>query len=370
MGGRHTYPALPALVGLLSGAVLCLSGALYAQATKEHASAVRNISSASKGKPSSLSPLEIWRKSQTIGADRPMRAQFSLTIWRDGKSFATLAQVAQGAHGSYRMVYEAPPSARGRVVWIHNRNYWQYEPAKNLLTRTELPARDTWSKSLAHQQIERNYRVSLLSDRETVAGRATYLIELKAVSEGKGRQRIWVDRATFKALRVETYYANGTLARLITYSNIAFPARIPDSEMKPALGPNVRRRETPLSTTMPESDSRKMAERARSVGLMAEGPLGFRLERVMVGRVGKKQTLQLIYSDGLETLSVFVQENGAPFRQASAEWRAVPMKQITAYRRVRGHTDTLLWTHRGRRYTVIAHLQPSAMEAFVREQIR
>lgn len=366
---RHACAVPLALAGLLSGAALCLSSALDAQSAQGRAPAGSG-SAASKGKPTSLSPLEIWRRSQTLGAERPMRAQFSLTIWRDGQSFATLAQVTQGANGSYRMVYEAPPSARGRVVWVYDRSYWQYEPSKNLLTRTELPAQDARSRQTAYRQIERNYRIRLISERDAAAGRPAYLIELAAVSDGKGRQRIWVDRATFKALRVETYYADGTLARLITYSNVAFPANIPDSELNPVVGPNVRRREATLSAAMRESSSRAMAERARSVGLAAEGPLGFRLEQVMVSRVGKKQTLQLIYSDGLETLSVFVQENGAPFRQASAEWRAVPMKRITAYRRLQGHTSTLLWTQHGRRYTAISHLEPSAMEAFVREQIR
>lgn len=368
---RRRVCAIPLmLAGLLSGAALCLSGALDAQTAGSRRAPAGNSPSASRSKTALLSPLEIWRRSQTLGADRPMRAQFALTIWRDGQSFATLAQVTQGAKGSYRMVYEAPPSARGRIVWVHNRSCWQYEPAKNLLTRTELPALDLSSRQTAYQQIARNYRISLVSDRDAAAGRPAYLIELTALSGGKGRQRIWVDRATFKSLRMETYYADGTLARLITYSNVVFPAHIPDAEMKPAVGPSVRRREFTLSAAMRESGSRAMAERARSVGLTAEGPLGFRLERIIRSRVGRKQTLQLIYSDGLETLSVFVQENGAPFRQPSAGWRAVPMKQITAYRRLQGHTSTLLWTHRGRRYTAISHLEPSAMETFVREQIR
>src|SRR5690349_13655385 len=59
---------------------------------------------------------DIWRKSVQQGANVPMRAHISVTLWKQGKTTATLARMIQRGKGRYRMTYEAPPEARERVV--------------------------------------------------------------------------------------------------------------------------------------------------------------------------------------------------------------------------------------------------------------
>lgn len=307
----------------------------------------------------------VWQKSVQQANKVPMRARMSVTLWKRDKTVATLAQVTQGPNGVYVMRYEAPAEARGRIVYADGTTQWQIEPKRNLVTKMPLaPHReDTEANAL----LERNYRFRLASTQEHAAGRSTYLLELVPIHAGKGRQRRWIDRQNFKTLRIETYYADGTLARVVSYQQVSFPASIAASEFRPQINKNAHVVSRPGASSTTPAD--QLVQQAQTLGLKADSNTGFHLTQVAARTVGKSSVTQMLYTDGIETVSVFVREGGA-LRPSAKDWSRVSLKGVAAYHQRREHTDALVWARGGRHYTAVSHLEPEALQAFAAEQIR
>src|SRR5579872_5124471 len=155
--------------------------------------------------------LTIWRKSLAEGEDTPMRAEMVMTQRRHGITYTTQAHIVQGARGRYRMEYVLPAEARGRIVFSDGQTNWQYEPGRNLLAKTTMVAISEQKDREAETLIESNYRIVLVSDRASTAGRDAYLLDLLPRHAGKSSQRRWIDKRTYKTLRLETHYTDGIL---------------------------------------------------------------------------------------------------------------------------------------------------------------
>ena len=162
--------------------------------------------------------------------------------WRKhGQTFETRAHVEQGAKGRYRMEYTFPASTRGRIVFSDGNTQWQAEPGRNLLASTDLIPENEQNERNTEDLLARNYRIALVSDEETIAGRRAYLLELLPRQEGKSSQKRWIDRETNKTLRIETHYPDGILARMIAYNVTALPAHIAPSDFAPPANPMLQR---------------------------------------------------------------------------------------------------------------------------------
>ena len=296
-----------------------------------------------------------------------MRARLSLTFWKEGKTIATLGHVVQGGRGRYRIEYEAPPSARGRIVWVDGAEHWQQEPGQRHPSRTAVAPPTPETRQAAHQLVTRNYRIDLVSSRETSAGRPAYVLALRSRHPGKGRMRRWVDLKTFKTLREETYFADGALARVVSYARVSLPAAVNDSDFRPPSIPAGSRGMGHISRAQtPE----RLAQGAREAGMRVHGSLGFELQGVYGATISRRPATQLLYSDGLESLSIFAQGGVPPLQTAPRGWRSMRIGTVTVFHSTSAHTDTMVWNHSGRRYTLVSHLEPSAVASFLRAQLR
>lgn len=312
-------------------------------------------------------PLVIWHKSITQGADVPMRAELTLTWRRHGITHITQAHVVQGSGGQYRMEYLQPEEARGRVVYSDGHTNWQYEPRKNLLARTTLIPENEQNERDTEDLIKQNYRVVLVSDQEVVQGRTTFLLELLPKHSGKSTQRRWIDRATFKTLRVETHYTDGILARSIAYQPIALPAQVSNSEFLPVQTPGLRSVASPGESAVLPAANR--GDCASSLGLKAEGALGFQVTQVASSSLDKNRSAHLLYSDGIESVSVFVQKSNLTANPVAANWHPVTIEGHPAFENLDGHLDAVAWIQMGKRYTALSHLEPKALRLFVAGQM-
>lgn len=342
-----------AITPIASGIAVVLIASLALSITRVHTAQERSAK-------------DIWRKSVQQGTDVPMRARIAVTLWKEGKTTATLARLVQAGQGRYCMTYEAPPEARGRVVCGDGSTHWQYEPKRNLVIKTplDLPSQESEGVLL----IEQNYRFKLVSNQDNTAGRPAYLLELVPVHAGKGRQRRWIDRQNFKTLRIETTYTDGSLARTVTYQQATFPAQISDTELLPKFQKTAHI--IARSGASEHTPTARFVERARALGLKAQGALGFQLKQATISKVNKIAVAQLLYTDGIETISIFVRNGGTvPQPAALIKWQRLTFGRVVAYHQSHDHTDALVWTHAGRQYTAVSHLEPKALQAFVRGQL-
>ena len=310
----------------------------------------------------------LLRQSITVGAEVPMRAGLTMTRRRHGQTLTTQARVAQGSRGRYRMEYLLPPDARGRIVTSDGQANWQYEPRQDLLARTQLIPENEQNERATQDLIAQNYRLVVVSENEVVEGRDAWLLELLPRLAGKSSQRRWIDRQTFKTLRVETHYEDGILARMVAYDHIVLPANVTPGEFEPPHGDKLH-----SLNSVADSDSFAGADQpafARALRLTPDGALGFRLVQVASSSLDKGKTAHLLYSDGIESVSVFVQQGGTPAPINAAGWHTITINKQTAFENLDGHLDAIVWTQNNYRYTALSHLGPKALQQFVGSQLR
>jgi len=313
-------------------------------------------------------PRAIWRQSITVGADVPMRAELTMTRRRHGQTLTTRAHILQGPEGRYRMEYLLPADAKGRIVYSDGHTTWQYEPGRRLLAKTPLIPENEQNERQTEDLIERNYRLVLVSDQETAAGRPVYLLELLPRQADKSTQRRWIDRQTYKTLRVETHYPDGILARMVAYENVTLPAQVAATEFQPSPTGTLSFVNTgATSNIIPVHD---LAACASGLGLKAEGALGFQLAQVASSSLETAPTAHLLYTDGIESVSVFVQNGGPPAQGDQRSWHRVNIEGQTAFENLDGHLDAVVWVRNGHRYTAVSHLGPRALQVFVGDQMR
>ena len=159
--------------------------------------------------------------------------------------------------------------------------------------------------------LERNYRVSG-SSGSTVAGRPATLVE--ASRGGAVAARWWIDDATGLLLGQETYDEQGqlTLSSRFTSIRIGNTSAILE-HLPPRLGVST------TTSALTVSSSPQLT----ALGWSCSNSLaGLALVRVRTDRAGSPQVLHLVYSDGLNTVSVFQRRGllaappqGAPWDQ-------------------------------------------------------
>lgn len=267
--------------------------------------------------------------------------------------------VTDGA-GRYRHTYVTPGSGAGRVILSDSRTNYQYEPTRNaVLRRPEISPEPSEIASPTH--LTHAFVGAGTPESAPLLGRPTRLILSAATRENRSTyiwEKRWVDAATGRSLKTETYAPSGRLVRRFEITRVSFPAAVPQKVFRPNFPANART----IAAATPLSKS-AFAEAAR-LGLPREAQ-GFRLQsaaRSLAARTGTKPATHLIYSDGTRTISLFVADmSGAPLPSPlpAPEWRSVPLPQgVTAYvRRSRDNAHTLLvWVSDNRRYTAVSQL--------------
>ena len=310
----------------------------------------------------------IWRKSLTLGTETTMRAEMTMTRRRHGITYTTQAHIVQGSHGRYRMEYMLPTEARGRIVFSDGHSNWQYEPAQNLLSKTELPVPSEIKDRDAETLIESNYRIVLVSDQATAAGRPAYLLDLLPKHAGKSSQRRWIDKLTYKTLRIETHYTDGILASLVAYDQVALPAVVTAADFQPMQAAGIRHTSTSMSAQdVPSRDFDRIAARLH---LKTHLELGFELIGIGVSALNKVRTTQFLYSDGIETISIFVQKAETNLTNAPDHWQKLTVSGVPVFQNIDWHLNTLVWARDGNRYTAVSHVVPRGLQIIVASELQ
>jgi sigma-E factor negative regulatory protein RseB len=144
------------------------------------------------------------------------------------------------------------------------------------------------------ERVRQHYRIEA-GPRGRIAGREAQAIEFRASDDARFTYRIWRDRATNLPLQTEILNAEG---------------RVQETFMFATVEPGVRPTEAELTMQVPDGvpvvERRRLAEADRPAILRSlKLPPGFRLQASFQGQDGDRGR-QYFYSDGLATLSVFL----------------------------------------------------------------
>lgn len=153
------------------------------------------------------------------------------------------------------------------------------------------------------------YRFAIASGGRLV-GRLTWMITVKPMDHYRYGYRLWLDRATAMPLKVQISAEDGAIVEQLLFSEISLPGQIPAAALNPSVsteGYSWRHSDAAASpASAGQRPSVSPAWRAASL------PPGFRLHTARSRPVdgGDEPMEQLVYTDGIGSVSVFI-ESGA-----------------------------------------------------------
>lgn len=150
-----------------------------------------------------------------------------------------------------------------------------------------------------------------LDGQGTVAGRPAAILAVQPMDPYRYGYRLWLDLATAMPLKIQMREESGAVLEQILFTEIRMPESIPDASLEPSL--NTEGFKMMTGAAVPTGEEMPTAEwRA------ADLPDGFMLTMVKSKYApgAEMPTEQLVYSDGLAVVSVFIEsaqiEGGSP----------------------------------------------------------
>jgi len=155
-----------------------------------------------------------------------------------------------------------------------------------------------------------------------ILGRAARIIAVNPKDQFRYGYRLWLDEQTAMPLKTQLCDSRGQVVEQIVFANLDMPESIPESAVQPAVHTEGMRwvRQGPSPDTAPASLAAFRASRL---------PPGFRLTVSGAQTLGDSSApaTHLVYSDGVATVSVFVEPSPSA-AQASTPGSAAPMQGL------------------------------------------
>lgn len=151
------------------------------------------------------------------------------------------------------------------------------------------------------------YRLSMRQS-ERIAGQETEVVAVRPVDEYRYGYRLWLDRNRAMVLKFELMGETGETLEQIVFTEIEYSDQIPAAEVDPSMPMDTFRRQQSTVSAEPASEYDELSD-----GLVkwraTELPAGFKLTVRRSKTVpGSDQSMeQLVYSDGLGSVSVFIE---------------------------------------------------------------
>ncbi|MBL8201951.1 MAG: MucB/RseB C-terminal domain-containing protein [Chromatiales bacterium] len=163
----------------------------------------------------------------------------------------------------------------------------------------------------------RFYRLAIATGGRLV-GRDTRVVTVRPTDNYRYGYRLWLDHATAMPLKVQVAGDDGAVVEQLLFSDISLPERIPASAVQPSVMIDTfTRQQSPRSATADAAGNGSSTWRVESL------PPGFRLRAVRSQRSGPAATAldHLVYSDGVASVSVFIESGVTPMEQGEGPSR-------------------------------------------------
>jgi sigma-E factor negative regulatory protein RseB len=238
----------------------------------------------------------------------------------------------------------------GREFVRNNDELTCYLPDKNtiLVEPRQSNARFLGSLPQFGTGFDQFYRLDPLPDAR-VLGRRVHGIAVTPKDQYRFGYRLWLDDQTAMPLKTQLCDSSGRVIEQIQFAHLEMPDSIPDSALTP---------EMPVAGMHVIRHGAHDESAAKRAGFRAiELPPGFHLTITgarVLGGVGDP-VMHMVYSDGLATVSVFVEPAGADIPSASAQALARIGSGFAFSTVVQGHQVTAVGEVPEQTVELIAH---------------
>jgi sigma-E factor negative regulatory protein RseB len=187
-----------------------------------------------------------------------------------------------------------------------------------------------------------------LGDIERVAGIECQMLTLEPKDNARYGYRLWVDRASGLLLRAQTLNERREVIEQIAFTDVRIGEKIDRAKLRPSWSTE--------GWSVERSDYRK-ADLAQQ-GWLVPAPAGFRKTREVARRIGGSDAMQAVFSDGLATVSVFIE----PHSLLSAPGAASQMPSGDALQ-IHGPTSAFSRRVGDALVTVVGEVPPSTVRS-------
>jgi negative regulator of sigma E activity len=218
-----------------------------------------------------------------------------------------------------RVEMVTPADILGMVVLESPEGIWIFHPRRQSWRQMK------WRAPEARPQLLlRNYDVSLLR-REKVAGRPAYVLRLASRHPGNPSKTVWIDAETKLALRQDLFDPDGRLLSASQFREISFSPSLPGNlftvpvearvdKRREADGPLAGAQQPPWATAQ-KAGQALPCEQPRYV------PAGYELVHRFCLKRPEREFAHLRYTDGLNTISLFIERSSAGAATVSQDGR-------------------------------------------------
>lgn len=232
------------------------------------------------------------------------QGQVVVESYKAGVASAKELDVRAAGDGRYRREIKDADGETSQLVVSDGKKEWIYDRSRNKVWEGE-PA-DAFLKQRGpddeFELLSSNYDAAL-SSSAPVAGRAVWLVELRAKDGGRLERRLWIDKRRGLVLRSQLYLPNGQLATAMLFKEISFRKQGAKTlfSFKTPPGAAVVKRLEPDYMALDEAKAAAGLEPRTPAWL----PSGFVFESLDVVPRGGRKILHFRFSDGVNVLSLF-----------------------------------------------------------------
>lgn len=253
-----------------------------------------------------LNAVEILARSLSDWSSTDYVGEKTLIMYNGSHAEALEMLITYQAEGVSRTDYLSPPSMRDRVIIDDGGSLYSYDPHLDITVCSPSPQRLSFSLSLSEREklIEANYTVSLETGFN-IAGREAYRLNVVSRDNFTPHRIILVDAENYLPLSSKEEFANSAVTS--SFSWIEFDNTVDDDIFDAeSLGAPIVEESPP---SLPVSQTRLSRELEFTALIADELPGGFLLiDTMLTDSESGSSAAHLSYSDGIEGLSVFEEE--------------------------------------------------------------
>jgi sigma-E factor negative regulatory protein RseB len=145
-----------------------------------------------------------------------------------------------------------------------------------------------------------------------ISGRSAHVVDVEPRDDLRYGYRVWIDGVSAMPLKTQLRTASGAVVEQLVFTELTLPEHIDDSALQPPFDAHAWRwlRHESVASTSVERESPAVTWQAGQL------PAGFRMTarstRMLPG--ASQAVTHLVFSDGVASVSVFVEEDGAAVR--------------------------------------------------------
>jgi sigma-E factor negative regulatory protein RseB len=245
----------------------------------------------------------------------------------------------------------------GREFIRHGSQLYCYLPDQHLVLVEQSPPEGLLLSGLRDPDLSASGQYTLRElDEERISGRTARIIQLEPRDSFRYGYRLWLDEASGMPLKTQLMTADGHVVEQIVFAQLLLPDHIADAALEPQVDVRgfrwLRRGTVTVSASIEASGAAAGSWDARSL------PPGFQLTarsvRLMPGQ--KAPVTQLVFSDGLASVSVFVEDAGSEPPPAAGTEAAMQVSTV-------GSASTVSTVIEGHRVTAIGEVPADTVRA-------